>query len=39
MTKITIFSECNNLRKIKIKKNIYETLKEMIPNNPEIIIV
>ena len=36
---ISTFSNCNNLRKIKIKKDTYEKIKGLIKNNPEIIIV
>jgi len=35
----TTFSNCNNLRKIKIKKDTYEKIKGLIKNNLEIIIV
>jgi surface protein len=38
-TKLSMFNECKNLRKLKIKRNTYEAIKEAIPNNPEIEIV
>jgi surface protein len=39
MARITTFQSCNNLSKIKIKKNTFSLIENMIPNNVEIIFV
>ena len=39
MCRISLFQSCSNLSKIKIKKNTFSLIENMIPNNVEIILV